>query len=315
MKKNYLFAVLFAFGMLNANAQFALDDMESYGGGNAPIFGAQWGSWDGSTTIALQSSSSQAKSGSLSGYIDDSNATDALLLLGNKIFGTWGVKFSMYIPSGKSGYWNLQGTETPGVQWVVGNITFGLGDPSDDDMTGRIDWATYADTTDDTLFQFPKDQWFDIIMNFDLNAGAGAASWSMYVNNVEVVAPGTPYASKDAPPLYPDGLGAINLWSSSALNEMYIDDVEYTEGGIIAGVNDLDDVGFSAYPNPVQNILNIRANEEISSAVVYNVLGQEVYNAKINALNATIDMANFASGAYFLKVTIGGTQGVVKVLK
>jgi hypothetical protein len=96
---------------------------------------------------------------------------------------------------------------------------------------------------------------------------------------------------------------------------MYIDDVEYTEGGIIAGVNDLDDVGFSAYPNPVQNILNIRANEEISSAVVYNVLGQEVYNANINALNATIDMAGFASGAYFLKVTIGETEGVVKVLK
>jgi hypothetical protein len=315
MKKNYLFAFLFAFGIINANAQFALDDMESYGGGNAPIFGSQWGSWDGSSTIALQSSSNQAKSGALSGYIDDSNVTDALLLLGNKIFGSWGVKFSMYIPSGKIGYWNLQGTETPGIQWVVGNITFGLGDPSDDDMTGRIDWATYADTTDDTLFQFPKDQWFDIIMNFDLNAGAGAASWALYVNNVEVVAPGTPYASKDSPPLYPDGLGAINLWSSSGLNEMYIDDVEYTEGVITAGVNDLDDVGFYAYPNPVQNVLNIRANEEISSAAVYNVLGQEVYQANINALYATIDMANFASGAYFLKVTIGGTQGVVKVLK
>ena len=60
----------------------------------------------------------------------------------------------MYIPSGKTGYYNLQGTEAPGIQWVVGNITFGLGQPGDDEMTGRIDWATYADLTDDTLFQF-----------------------------------------------------------------------------------------------------------------------------------------------------------------
>ncbi|MGK0175781.1 MAG: hypothetical protein ACI9AT_002168 [Ulvibacter sp.] len=35
----------------------------------------------------------------------------------------------------------------------------------------------------------------------------------------------------------------------------------------------------------------------------------------MNALTATIDMASFASGAYFVKVNVGGTEGVVKVLK
>jgi hypothetical protein len=318
MKKNYLFAVLFAIGMVTANAQFALDDMESYGGANAPIFGAQWGSWDGTTDLALKSSGDQAQSGDLSGYVDDSTVQDALLLLGDKIFGPWGVKFSLYIPSGKTGYYNLQGSEAPGIQWVVGNITFGLGQPGDDEMTGRIDWATYADLTDDTLFQVPKDAWFDVIMNFDFNSGAGAASWTMWVNDVEVVAPGTPYASKDAPPIYPPGLGAINIFSLTATNELYIDDVEYINDFYpdpTLGVNDLSAVGFTAYPNPVKNVLNLQANEEISSAVVYNVLGQEVYNANINALNATIDMASFVSGAYFVKVNVGGTEGVIKVLK
>jgi len=317
MKKNYLLAIFLAFGMITANAQFALDDMESYGGGNSPIFGAQWGSWDGTDALALLSSGNQAQSGALSGYVDDSTVQDPLLLLGDKIFGPWAVKFSLYIPSGKSGYFNLQGSEAPGIQWVVGNITFGLGQPTDDEMTGRIDWATYADLTDDTLFQFPKDQWFDIIMNFDFNAGAGAATWSMWVDNVEVVAPGTAYASKDAPPIYPTGLGAINLYSFAATNEMYIDDVEFINDfyGPPLGVNDLDAVGFTAYPNPVKNVLNIRANEKITSAVVYNVLGQEVYSANVNSLSSTIDMASFANGVYFVKVTIGGTEGVVKVLK
>ena len=55
--------------------------------------------------------------------------------------------------------------------------------------------------------------------------------------------------------------------------------------------------------------------KDIQNITVYNVLGQEVYNSNINAMNATIDMASFASGAYFVKVNVGGTEGVVKVLK
>jgi hypothetical protein len=316
MKKNYFFAVLFAFGMLNANAQFALDDMESYGGGNTPIFGAQWGSWGGTTADAMVSSGNQSQSGSLSGYVDDSNVTDALLLFGDKIFGSWGVQYSMYIPSGKVGYWNLQGQEAPGIEFVVGNIFMGnSGIGGDDEMTGRIDYST-ADETLHSVFSFPKDQWFDIVMNFDFNSGAAASTWEMWVNGVEVVPAGTAYADAAGTP--PTALGAIDFFSISADNEYYIDDVVMLDEFINpqpASVNDLSAVGFSAYPNPVENILNLQANEEISSAVVYNVLGQEVYNANINALNATIDMASFASGAYFVKVNVGGTEGVVKILK
>ena len=83
----------------------------------------------------------------------------------------------------------------------------------------------------------------------------------------------------------------------------------------MAGVNDLKELGFAAYPNPVNNVLNLKANETINSAVIYNVLGQEVYSANLNALNASIDMANFKSGAYFVKVNVGGTEGVIKILK
>jgi|TARA_R110002110_G_scaffold62856_22_gene175108 hypothetical protein len=314
MKKNYLFAVLFAFGMVNANAQFALDDMESYGGGNTPIFGAQWGSWGGSTADAILSSGNQAQSGNLSGYVDGGGVIDGLLLFGNKIFGSWGVAYSMYIPSGKVGYWNLQGTEAPGLEFVVGNIYMGnSGIGGDDEMTGRIDYST-ADETLHTTFQFPKDAWFDVIMNFDFNAGAGASTWQLYVDGVEVLPVGTPYADAAGTP--PSGLGAIDFYSISADNEYYLDDAEQRDSYIdVLSIQDLESKGFSAYPNPVKNVLNLQANEAITSAVVYNVLGQEVYNANINALNATIDMASFASGAYFVKVNVGGTEGVVKVLK
>ncbi len=227
MKKKYLFAYVFAFSMFTINAQF-VDDMESYGGGNTPILENHWGSWDGTEALAIFSSNAQAQSGALSGYVDDSTVQDPLLLLGDKIFGSWGLKFSLYIPSGKTGYFNIQGQEAPGIQCVVGNITFGLGQPEDDEMTGRIDWATYSDTSDDTLFQFPKDQWFHVTMNFDINAGTSAATWHMWIDGVldtQVIVPvGTPFA--DGALEYGQALGALNLFSINAECGQYFDDFD-----------------------------------------------------------------------------------------
>ena len=313
MKNKYLIAVLlviFFSGFNILNAQFAIDDMESYGPGNPP---SNSDHWSGDLLISV----AQAQSPVQSGYVDDGGTIDALLLLGDKIFGSWGTKFSLYIPSGKIGYWNLQGLEDPGLEFVVGNIFMGnSGIGGDDEMIGRIDMNT-ADETDDFVFTFPKDQWFDVIINFDFTINvAGFPTWQLWVDGVEVVPLNTPYV--DGFGTLPSGLGAINFYSISSDNEMYIDDVEYINDFYpdpSLGVNDIDADGFTAYPNPVKNVLNLKANEKITSAVVYNLLGQEVYNANINALTATIDMASFASGAYFVKVNVGGTEGVVKILK
>ncbi len=61
--------------------------------------------------------------------------------------------------------------------------------------------------------------------------------------------------------------------------------------------------------------MNLQANENISKVAIYNVLGQEVYSAKINAMTSSVDMSSMASGAYFVKVNINGTEGTVKVIK
>jgi hypothetical protein len=313
MKKNYLFAVLFAFGMMNVNAQNIefMDDMEAYTVG-APIYQDHWTDWACGGTCAVTASGDFARSGSVSGNVPGDTTTDGVLDMGNKIFGTWGLEFYMYIPSGKEGYYNLQGTVpiTAG-EWIVGNINFNeaLGAPG----VGVIDLST-ADLTDDITFAFPHDAWFSIITNVDISAGISAATWQMYVNGVEVVPSGTAFA--DGVGTTPTSLGGIDFFSVSADNNFYLDDFLYQDQFINpAGVQDLEAKGFSAYPNPVKNVLNLKANEEISSAVVYNVLGQEVYNANVNALSSTIDMSSFASGAYFVKVTIGGTEGIVKILK
>ena len=68
------------------------------------------------------SSDAQARSGAKSGYIPGDGTTDAVLDLGNKIFGEWGLEFWMLVPNDKEGYFNLQGTVPIGSgEWVVGN--------------------------------------------------------------------------------------------------------------------------------------------------------------------------------------------------
>ena len=311
MKKNYFLAVLFSFAMISLNAQFT-DDMESYGGGNAPILEGHWTSWDGTAAIALFSSGAHSQSGVLSGYVDDSEVQDPVLLLGNKIFGSWGLKFSMYVPSGQRGYFNIQGQEEPGIQWVVGNITFG---DDGEENTVRIDMST-SDLGDDFTGTFPNDEWFDITMNFDINAGIGSATWTMWLNTDVIVPEGTPFA--DGVGEYAQALGGLNLYSASNLNEMYVDDFEYINDFFPdpnLGVNDLNKVGFAAFPNPVTDILNLKANENITSVSISNILGQTIYSANIGSMNSTVDMSSYSSGTYFVTVQIGDTEGTVKVLR
>ncbi len=311
MKKNYFLAVLFAFGMLTANAQ-QTDDMESYTVGQ-PIYTGWWTDWACGGTCAAVASSDQAQSGVVSGQIPDDTTTDAVLDLGNKIFGEWGLKFSMYIPVGQIGYFNLQGTVPIGAgEWIVGNIYFGepqsgaVGDPAipgyiDDTALGGVD------------FDHPFGAWFDVVINVDISAGIGASTWEMAVDGVVIVPAGTPFT--DNAGTYPTSLGGIDFFSIDASNNYYMDDFDYCDCLHTLGTNDLTTVGFSAYPNPVKDVLNLEAREAISTVSIYNVLGQEVYNAEVNALNASIDMSSFTSGAYFVKVNVGGVEGIQKVIK
>jgi hypothetical protein len=81
------------------------------------------------------------------------------------------------------------------------------------------------------------------------------------------------------------------------------------------GVEDLNSKGFSAYPNPVTDILNLRANEVINSVSISNILGQTIYRANVGSMKSTIDMSSYSSGTYFVNVQIGDSIETDKILK
>jgi catechol 2,3-dioxygenase-like lactoylglutathione lyase family enzyme len=299
MKKNYFLVALFALALTSVSAQF-VDDMESYTPGQT-VYVDWWTDWGCGGTCAGLASDAYAQSGSVSFYVDGSGM-DPVLDLGNKIFGTWYYTAYFYIPTGSTGYLNLQGTvPIGGGEWIIGNVNFnidGTGDVSDG-PNGAV------------AFTFPHDEWFEFQLNVDISAGMSLATMEMKVAGQDVIPALSAFT--DSAGTVPTSLGGINYYSAAGTNALYIDDMVFSDTNV--GIQDFATKGFSVYPNPVNNVMNLQANENISKVAIYNVLGQEVYSAKINAMTSSVDMSSMASGAYFVKVNINGTEGTVKVIK
>ena len=81
----------------------------------------------------------------------------------------------------------------------------------------------------------------------------------------------------------------------------------------------LDDVNatsnFTFFPNPVNNVLTIKAQASIGSITVYNMLGQAVFRSTPKTNDITVDMSVLPSGPYFVQVSINNTVKTVRVIK
>ncbi|PHR14813.1 MAG: hypothetical protein COA40_01165 [Aequorivita sp.] len=301
MKKIYLLALAIGAFTLSANAQIIEDDIESYSLG--PLFEDHWSSWSGApgpdnavVTDAF------AQSGSQSVFIGGDGVQDALLLLGNQTTGTYELTFFMYIPTDKTGYINFQGaTENGGAGaggngvFNSGNITFNL-----DGMNPGIVEDIDADGTVYNTYSYPQNFWFEVKFLFDLSA----LTYTLSIDGVD----GAPVAfGADAT------VGGIDFFSIDANNEYYVDDVLFVDAA--AGVDDFSASKFSVYPNPVQDILNIKSASSVDNVVVYDILGKVVLQENPGKISPAINMSNLPSGAYMVQVTIDNATKTVKVIK
>ena len=301
MKNNYFLLAFFSLTMVGANAQFPLDDLESWTDGS-PVFGDHWTSWSGTITDAGLASSNQAFSGGLSYYVDGLGVIDGVLDMGNKIFSEWSLSFWAYVPSGKSGYYNVQ-AGVPVIPSWCGEFYFNR----DNTNPGGGEVVGFNPFT----FTFPHDQWFRVDMHWDISLGLSLATWDMKVDGVHVVPSGTPFV--DTAGATPAGLGGLDIFSAHATNEFYIDDVYYCDFCTIS-VDDFNTKEFSATPNPVKDVLALNAKEDITSVSIFNILGQQMFSSEINVLTTQIDVSKFDAGLYIVKAIIGDTEGTMKII-
>ena len=89
----------------------------------------------------------------------------------------------------------------------------------------------------------------------------------------------------------------------------------YFYDGATASVDSNNLLGFSMYPNPASNSLNISATETIQKAQIFNILGKNVMNVNVNDTKATLDISNLAAGIYVVKYNVNDKVGIAKFIK
>lgn len=80
-------------------------------------------------------------------------------------------------------------------------------------------------------------------------------------------------------------------------------------------VNSFTQEPFKAFPNPVKNILTIKAQSNIQGVDVFNMLGQKVLNTVPNTVETGLDMSALNAGAYFVKVMVNDNVETLRVIK
>ena len=85
--------------------------------------------------------------------------------------------------------------------------------------------------------------------------------------------------------------------------------------GTLLGTNENTIEGFSYYPNPTSNVLNLSATETIERATVYNLLGQKVIDENIGNSKSEFSVSSLSAGTYILKVVVNGQVGTYKIIK
>ena len=88
--------------------------------------------------------------------------------------------------------------------------------------------------------------------------------------------------------------------------------LNFNSNGLSANSNET--ISFNVFPNPVSDILNITANTKINNLSLYNMKGQLVFESDTHFQQ--IDMTDFHSGIYFLKV-VGENEEIIntKIVK
>lgn len=87
----------------------------------------------------------------------------------------------------------------------------------------------------------------------------------------------------------------------------------------LVGNKDINKSGdIKLYPNPANNILNISVTDVINmpdTYTVYNSLGQVMDNGSVTAATQNIDIARYANGVYFIKLSKGDTNTTLQFIK
>lgn len=103
---------------------------------------------------------------------------------------------------------------------------------------------------------------------------------------------------------------------ANATQKNYITDY-FSDCELVAGIGEIDISEIEVYPNPANNIVNLKVDATILSAyyTIFDISGQALLFGRINSENHKVNITNLSKGVYFLVVEGKDLKSVVKVIK
>lgn len=144
--------------------------------------------------------------------------------------------------------------------------------------------------------------------NFNIHSGiCGALTAVLDSCNSNLVAATT----ESLTGLTPGETYYVQVWSNFAEQGTFT--LRLSNPGLSA--SNFDAGNFSVYPNPVNDILNISYNKNVTGIAIYNMVGQEVLMQTSTSSISKVDMASLSNGIYMVRVTADNQVKTIKVIK
>ncbi|CAM3615861.1 T9SS type A sorting domain-containing protein [Flavobacterium gelidilacus] len=101
---------------------------------------------------------------------------------------------------------------------------------------------------------------------------------------------------------------------TSDLGTVYYDNLYLHKNTVLSNSN-FELSLFNVYPNPTQNVWNITSKQNITSVVLFDVMGKKVQEVLPNNTTIELNAAELANGIYFANVTSELGTKVIKLIK
>lgn len=84
--------------------------------------------------------------------------------------------------------------------------------------------------------------------------------------------------------------------------------------GTLSSAN-FDSILLEYYPNPINDVLNLKFSQAIKNIQIVNILGQEVFSSDFNEKDFQINLSHLIRGTYIVKAMVTDTIRTFKIVK